>query len=211
MERQHGEQRPITPEQGWESIQGALESSRSYMYLAGWTTITLMWGALYAIGFLSQYAIDTLAVSFAESYPWYPALLWGGVGLVGMVGSATIGHRASRSNSQGPTATVAGLRVFFYWLSVISAAFIIPVASGMWTDNADGAAIGGVVIGVIALGYVLFGIMSHPAVSIVGVGIAASYYVPSHLFGDIAPVISAALMLALVAVAWLWLRRIGAQ
>ena len=211
MERQHGEQRPITPEQGWESIRNTLDSSRSSMYLAGWTTITLLWGALYAIGFVSQYFIATLAVSFAESYPWYPGPLWAGVGFVGMIASAIIGHRASRSNAQGPTATVAGLRVFIYWLSVLSAAFIIPAASGMWTNNPDGAAIGGVVIGVIALGYVLFGIMSHPAVSIVGAGFAASYYVPSYLFGDIAPVVSAVLMLVVVAGAWLWLRRTGAQ
>ena len=211
MERQHRDQHPLTPEQGWESIQNTLDSSRNSMYMAGWTTITLMWGALYAIGFVSQNAVEVLAVSFAESYPWYPGPLWGCVGLVGMIGSAIIGHRASRSNSQGPTATVAGLRVFIYWLSVISAAFIIPPASGMWTSNPDGAAIGGVVIGVIALGYILFGIMSHPAVSVVGLGIAASYYIPSYLFGDIAPVISAALMLALVAVAWLWLRRTGVK
>ncbi len=211
MERQHGEQNPISPEQGWESIRNTLENSRSSMYVAGWTTITLMWGALFAIGFVSQYAIETLAVSFAESYPWFPAPLWAGVGFVGMIGSATIGYRASRSNAQGPTATVAGIRVFVYWLSVISAAFVIPPASGMWTNNPDGAAIGGVVIGVIALGYILFGIMSHAAISVVGLGIAASYYIPSYLFGDIAPVVSAALMLALVVVAWLWLRKTGAQ
>ena len=211
MERQHGEQHPITPEQGWESIRNTLDSSRSSMYVAGWTTITLMWGALFAIGFVSQYAIESLAVSFAESYPWYPAPLWAGVGFVGMIGSATIGYRASRSNAQGPTATVAGLRVFIYWLSVISAAFIIPPASGMWTNNPDGAAIGGVVIGVIALGYILFGVMSHAAISVVGIGIAAAYYIPSYLFGDIAPVISAALMLVVVAGAWLWLRRTDAR
>ena len=209
MERQHGEQHPITPEQGWESIRNTLESSRSSMYVAGWTNITLMWGALFAIGFVSQYAIETLAASFAESYPWYPAPLWAGIGFIGMIGSATIGHRASRNNSQGPTATIAGIRVFVYWLSVISAAFIIPPASGMWTTNADGAAIGGVVIGIIALGYVLFGVMSHAAISVVGLGIAVAYYLPSYLFGDVAPLVSAVLMLAVVTVAWLWLRRTG--
>lgn len=211
MERQPGEQQAITPEQGWESIRNTLDSSRSSMYVAGWTTISLMWGALFAIGYVSQYAVETLAVSFAENYPWYPAPLWAGVGFVGMIGSAIIGHRASRKNAQGPTATVAGLRVFVYWLSVISAAFIIPPASGMWTTNPDGAAIGGVVIGVIALGYILFGVMSHAAISVVGLGIAASYYIPSYLFGDIAPVISAVLMIVVVASAWLWLRKTGAQ
>ncbi len=207
MERQHGEQQAITPEQSWESIQHTLDSSRSSMYVAGWTTIMLMWGALYAIGFLSQYAIETLATSFAETYPWYPAPVWAGVGFVGMIGSAIIGHRAGSRNAQGRTATKIGLRIFFFWMAVVSAAFVIPPAAGMWTAEVDGAAIGGVVIGIIALGYVLFGIMSRPAISLVGLGIASSYYLPYHLFGDAAPVVSAVFMLAVVGVAWLWLRR----
>ena len=210
MQRQHGERQAISPEQSWESIQHTLDSSRSSMYVAGWTTIMLMWGALYAIGFLSQYAIETLAPAFAESYPWYPAPLWAGVGFVGMIGSAIIGYRASKRNAQGRTATRVGLRIFFFWMAVISAAFVIPPAAGMWTAEVDGAAIGGVVIGIIALGYVLFGIMSRVAISLVGLGFAASYYVPSHLLGDVAPVVSALIMLAVVGVAWLWLRRTDA-
>ncbi len=207
MERQHEHHQAITPAEGWESIQNTLDSSRSSMYTAGWTTITLLWGALYAIGFLSQYAIEGLADSFAETYPWYPGPLWAGIGLVGMIGSAFIGHRASRRIAQGRTATKVGIRIFFFWVAVLAAAFIIPPASGMWSSEVDGAAIGGVVIGIIALGYVLFGIMNRPLISLVGVGIAASYYVPSHLFGDIAPVVSAVLILAVVGVAWLLLRR----
>ena len=207
MAGRRGEPQPITPEQSWESIQNTLDDSRSSMYIAGWTTIALIWGALYAIGFLSQYAVATFAASFAESYPWYPAPLWAGIGFVGMVGSAIIGHRASKRNAQGRTATRVGLRIFFFWMAVVSAAFIVPPAAGMWTADADNAAIGGVVIGIIALGFVLFGIMSRPAISLVGIGIAASYYIPSHLFGDVAPLVSANVMLVAVAVAWLWLRR----
>ena len=207
MARQDGERKSITPEQGWETIQKTLDTSRSSMYLAGWTTIMLLWGTLYAIGYLSQYAVATLAPSFADTYPWYPGPLWAGVGLVGMIGSAIIGSRASKRNAQGPTSTGVGLRVFFFWISVVLAAFIIPPASGMWTNNPDGAAIGGVVIGIIALGYVLFGVMNHAAISLVGLGFAASYYIPSYIFGDIAPLVSANLMLVFVAVAWLWLRR----
>ena len=36
------------------------------------------------------------------------------------------------------------------------------------------------------LGYVLFGIMTRPALAAVGVGIAASYFLPSYLAGDAA-------------------------
>ena len=207
MERQGTERNPGTPQQSWESIQETLDISRSSMYLAGWTTIMLLWGALYAIGYLSQYAVETLAPTFAENYPWYPAPLWAGVGFVGMVSSAIIGSRASSQNAQGRTATTVGMRIFFFWFSVISAAFIIPPAAGMWTSDADGAAIGGVVIGIISLGYVLFGVMSHPAISLVGLAFAASYYIPSHLFGDVAPVVSAVSMLMLVLAAWIWLRK----
>ena len=197
----------ITPEQGWRSIQSTLDRSRSSMYTAGWTNIMLLWGAIVAMGYFSMYAIETWAPVFAEDYPWYPGPLWFGLGIPGMIGSSLIGHRASRQNATGPTATAAGLRVFGFWMTVVAAAFVVPAASGLWVADSDPIAIRGVAIGIVALGYILFGILHHLAIGLVGLGIAASYYVPTHFAGDSAPVLSAVLMLAIVAVAWVWMRK----
>ena len=207
MSSQDGDSQAISPQQGWESIHATLDRSRSSMYVAGWTTIMLMWGVIVATGNVSTFAIETWASSFADDYPWFPGPLWGLLGLIGMVGSSLIGHRAGKRNASGPAATAAGIRVFAYWLTVAAAAFAIPAASGLWTGDTDPIAIGGVAIGVVALGYVLFGILHHPAISAVGLGIAASYYLPAHYAGDAAPIFSAALILAVVLVAWLWMRK----
>ena len=199
----------ITPEEGWESIQSTLDRSRNSMYVAGWPNIMLLWGGIVAIGYMSQFLVQTLAPGFADNYPWFPGPLWGGLGFVGMVGSSLIGHRASKENATGRTATGVGIRVFFFWISVVAAAFIIPGAAGMWAADADSAAIPDVVVGIIALGYVLFGIMHHPAISLVGLGLAAAHYVPSYFAGDASPAVSATLMLVVVAVAWVWIRNYG--
>ena len=197
----------ITPDQGWRSIQATLDRSHSSMYVAGWPNITLLWGAIVAVGYFSMYAIETLAPGFADDYPWYPGPLWFGLGIPGMIASSIIGYQASKQNASGPTATAAGLRVFGFWMTSVAAAFIIPWASGLWNADSDPAAIRGVAIGIIALGYALFGIMHHLAIALVGLGIAASYYLPTHFAGDVAPVLSAVLILAVVAVAWVWIRK----
>ena len=210
MQGGEAERDRINPNEGWESIQATLDRSRSSMYVAGWPTIMLMWGAIVAIGYVAQFAVETHAAGFAEDFPWFPGPLWGGLGLVGMVASSMIGHRASRESATGPTATSVGLRVFAFWISVVAAAFIVPIASGLWTAEADGAAIGGVVIGIVALGYVLFGIMHHAAIALVGLGIAAAFYVPGHFAGDASLVVSAVVTVVVVAGAWVWIRKSGA-
>ena len=197
----------ITAEQGWTSIHATLDRSRTSMYLAGWPNIMLLWGAIAAVGFLSMYAIETLAPVFAADYPWYPGPLWFGLGIPGMIGSSIIGYRASKQNASGPSATAAGLRVFSFWMAVVAAAFVIPAASGLWTAELDPIAISSVAVGIIALGYILFGILHHSAIALIGVGIAASYYLPAHFAGDAAPAVSAALMIAVVAGAWVWIRK----
>ena len=124
-----------------------------------------------------------------------------------MVGSSIIGYRASKQNASGPSATAAGLRVFGFWMSVVAASFIIPAASGLWTADVEPVGIAGVGVGIVALGYVLFGILHHLAIALVGLGIAAAYYLPTHFAGDVAPAVSAVLIVAVVAVAWAWIRR----
>ena len=207
MQSQESEGQGITPEQGWNSIQATLDRSRSSMYMAGWTTIMIMWGAIIAVANLSQYAVETWAPVFASDYPWFPGPLWSTLGAIGMVGSCLIGYRASKRNAVGPSATTAGLKVFAYWMTAVAAAFVIPAASGMWTGDVDYVAVVGVGVGTIALAYILFGIMHHPAIALVGLGIAASYYGPVHLAGNAAPVVSAAIILAVVAAAWWWTRK----
>ena len=206
MRDRDSEGQQITPEQGWTSIHATLDRSRSSMYVAGWTNIMLLWGAIVAVGYFSMYAIETLAPVFATDYPWYPGPQWFGLAIPGMIGSSIIGYRASKQNAIGPSATAAGLRVFGFWMSVVVASFIIPAASGLWTADADHIAISGVGVGIVALGYILFGIMHHLAIGLVGLGIAVSYYLPTHFAGDAAPVVSAVLILVVVVVAWVWIR-----
>ncbi len=210
MRNREGEGQQIDAEQGWTSIHATLDRSHNSMYMAGWTNIMLLWGAIVAVGYLSMQAIGTFAPEFAADYPWYPGPLWLGLAALGMIGSSIFGYRAGRQNASGPSARAAGLRVFGFWMAVVAAAFVIPAASGLWVAGSDPLAIGGVSVGIIALGYVLFGILHHPAISLVGVGIAASYYLPAHFAGDAAPVVSAALIIGVVAAAWLWSRKSGA-
>ncbi len=207
MRKQDSEGQRITPEQGWTSIHATLDRSHSSMYMAGWTSIMLLWGAIVVVGYLSMYTIETLAPVFATDYPWYPGPLWFGLVIPGMIGSSIIGYRASKQNASGPSSTAAGLRVFGFWMAVVAAAFVIPAASGLWTAGTDPIAISGVGVGIVALGYILFGIMHHSAIALVGLGIAASYYLPTHFAGDAAPVVSAVLIIAVVVVAWVWIHK----
>ena len=180
MKNQDREEQRITSEDAWESIHATLDRSRSLMYVAGWPSILLLWGVIVSVGYLTQFVVETAFTTFADDYPWFPGPLWGVLGTIGMIGSSILGHRAGHANSDGPTATRAGLRVFFFWMTVITAAFVIPAASGLWTIESNELAISRVAVGIVALGYILFGIMHHRAIALMGVGIAAAHYVPSY-------------------------------
>ena len=198
----------LTPERSWATIHATMDDARSSMYVAGSTVILVLWAAIVSVGYFSQYAIETLAEDFAERRPWYPGPLWGTLVAVGMVGSATIGHRAGRRIGAGDAVRSAGIRVFLFWLAIMVAAFLIPGAAGLWTD--DGAEhIPLVVVGIVALGYILFGIMHRPLLAAVGVGLAATFYIPFYLAGDAAPAVSGVATLAMAALALLWIRRTG--
>ena len=179
------------------------------MYMAGTASILLLWGVLIYMGYLTQYAVAELAPGLAESYPWFPAPLWGALATVGMACSAVIGHRESGKYMTGEAIRGAGVRVFLYWLAVVVAAFAIPLLAGMWTGQTSGTSIARVAIGIVSLGYVLFGIMHRPVIAAVGVGIAGAICVPAHLAGDVAPVVSAAAMLTVAGLGAFWLRRSG--
>ena len=207
MRERDDEGQQATPEQGWTSIHATLDRTRSSTYVAGWAHIMLLWGAIVAVGYLTTHAIDTLAPAFAADYPWYPGLLWFGLVVPGVIGSSIIGHRAGKRNASGPSAAAAGRRVFSFWMSVVAAAFVIPAASGLWSADSDPIVSMGVAVGIVALGYILFGIMHSLAVALVGLGIAASYYLPAHYAGDAAPVVTSALILAVVIVVWMWVRK----
>ena len=199
----------LTAEEGWRTIQATVDQARSSMYVAGTSAILLLWGAIASLGYLSEYAIDTLASGFAASNPWISGPLWGVLATVGMTGSSIIGHRAGRASVAGGAIRSAGIRVFLFWLAVLAAAFLIPAAGGLWTADEAGDQIPRVAIGVIALGYVLFGIMHRPAIAVVGAGVAAAFYLPSYLAGDAAPAMSAGATLLVVAAGAVWIRRSG--
>lgn len=209
MQTTNGDTPAFTPEESWSSIHMALDGARSSMYMAGTASILLLWGVLISLGFLSQYAVAELAPGFAESYPWFPAPLWGIFVSVGMVCSAFIGHQASGRYATGEAARNAGIRVFLYWLVVVVAAFVIPLMAGMWTAPTSGMGIAHVTVGIVSLGYVLFGIMHRPVIAVVGVGIAGAFYIPSYVAGDTAPVLSAVAMLLVAALGAFWIHRSG--
>ena len=195
--------------EGWSAIQATMDETRSAMYVAGTATILLLWGVIVSLGYLAEYAIDTLAADVREDAPWVSAPLWAILVTAGMASSAIIGRRAGRKQAAGDAARSAGIRVFLYWLAVAVAAFLIPAAAGLWNADEDPANVARVAIGIVALGHVLFGIMHRPVIAAVGVGIAAAFYVPSYLAGDAALAVSAAATLLVVALAWAWIRRSG--
>ena len=185
----------LTPQESWGAIHSTMEEARSSMYLAGTATILLLWGVIVSLGFISQFAAETLASDFATRNSWISAPLWGVLVVAGMLGSAVIGHRA-------------GSRVFLFWLAVATAAFLVPAAAGMWNAE-DGINIPYVAIGIVSLGYVLFGIMHRPVIAVVGVGIAAAFYIPGYLAGEAALAVSAAATLTVAALGAVWIRKSG--
>ena len=208
MQESSGEARKLSPGESWNTIHSTMETARSSMYLAGTPTIMLLWAAIASLGVGSQYAILTLTPEFAERSPWIFGVLWGVLMVPGMVGSGIIGRRAGRKIAPGGAARSAGIKVFLYWLTVVVAAFLIPAAAGMWNAE-NGDKIPGVTLGIVSLAYILFGIMHRPALAVVGAGFAAAFYIPNYLLGDVAMVVSAALMLAVVALGAWWIRRSG--
>ena len=198
-----------TPEESWRTIHETMDRARSSMYVAGTATITLFWAAIASLGVGSQYAILTQAPEFAERSPWIFGVLWGILMVPGMVGSGFIGRRAGRKIAAGDAARSAGIRVFLYWLAVVVAIFVIPAAAGMWNGE-DGDNIPAVVMGIVALAYILFGIMHRPVLAAVGAGFAAAFYIPNHLVdGDEAMLVSAALIVVVVVLGAWWIRKSG--
>ena len=208
MQESDGEVAAVTPQQSWQAIHATVDRARSSMYLAGTTTILLLWGLIASLGLISQYSMETFATDFTSRYPWIRAPLWGVLVAVGMVGSAVIGHRAGSREAVGSAIRSAGIRVFLFWLAVAAAAFLIPAAAGMWNEDA-GASILRVSIGIVALGHILFGIMYRPVIAAVGAGIAVAFYVPSYLAGDAAPIVTAISILVVVALSAAWIRKSG--
>lgn len=208
MQRAEGGRTEITPEESWRTIHATLALSQSSLYLAGTAYILLLWGAIVSVYFLAMFAIGEMAPGFEASYPWYRGPLWGVIGTLGMIGSALIGHREGSKNADYATARAAGLRVFAFWVAVVAAAFLVSGTAGLWSP--EGAErIPHVTIGIIALGYVLFGIMYRPALAAVGVGMAAAFYIPAYLAGDYAALGTGAGMLAVTLLGATWIHRSG--
>ena len=209
MDISGGEMGAGTPEESWRDIHETMDKARSSMYVAGSATIMLLWAAIASVGVGSQYAILTLAPELAERSPWIFGVLWGILMVPGMVGSGFIGRRAGRKIAAGDAARSAGIRVFLYWLAVVVAIFLIPAAAGMWNAE-DGDNIPAVAIGIVSLGYILFGIMHRPVLAAVGVGFAAAFYIPNYLVdGYEAMLVSAASMVVVVVLGAWWIRKSG--
>ena len=209
MQKSDGGAAALAPQEGWQTIHATMDRARSSMHVAGTDTILLLWGAILSLGLISQYALGAYAPEFVASRgQWIYGLLWIVLATAGMSGSAVIGHRAGGKDAAGAAVRGAGIRVFLFWLAVLAAGFLIPAAAGMRTAE-SARMIPDVAIGIAALGYVLFGIMHRPAIAAAGGGIAAAHYVPSHLAGDAAPIITAAAILAVVALGAARIRRSG--
>ena len=198
----------LTPQERWGAIHTTMDRARSSMYLAGTSSILLLWGGLTAAAYLAAYGLQTAGWDPAERGPWAWVLVFGVLVVAGMVGSAVIGHRAGSRNVTREVSRAVGIRVFGFWMAVVLAAWLIPAAAGMWNAE-SGPQIPHVAIGIITLGYILYGMMTRPELAVVGVGIAAAYYLPSFLAGDAALAVSAAATLVVVVGGAAWLRRIG--
>lgn len=197
----------LTPQESWGVIHATMDRARSSMYLAGTSSILLLWGGITVVGYLVGYWFQTGGSDMAEQSPWVWALFFGVLIVAGIVGSAIIGHRAGSRNVTREVSRAVGIRVFGFWMAVALAAWLIPAAAGMWNDQ-SGPRIPQVAIGIVTLGYVLYGMMTRPELAVVGVGIAAAFYLPSFLAGDAALAVSAVATLVVVGGA-AWLRRIG--
>ena len=208
MNRPEEQARALSPQESWQAIHATMEEARSSMYVAGTATILLLWGVIASVGFISMYVAEALAPDFTADNPWFAAPLWGVLVVAGMVGSAVIGSRAGDRRATGDAVRSAGIRVFLFWIAVAAAAFLVPAAAGLWTEEA-GDKIPHVAIGIVALGHVLFGIMHRLAIASVGLGLAAAFFLPSYLAGDAALLVSGASMLAVAALGWAWIRRSG--
>lgn len=198
----------LSPDEGWETVHATMHGARSAFYTAGSTAILLMWAGIISVAYLAQYAVATFAADFADNNPWYPGPLWAIITLPGVIGSMVIGYRAGNALSPGRAMQSAGIRVFAYWMTVIVAAGLLPGAAGLWNDS-GGEKIPFVLLGVFALGYVLFGILNRTVIAVFGVGMAAAFYGPHYVFDDVAPAVSGIAMLVLLATIAMWVRRTG--
>ena len=198
----------LTAEEGWQAIHTTMDDARSSMYLAGSTKIMLLWGVIVSVGWLSQYAIVTLATEFAESRPWFPGPMWAVLGPVGGVCSGIIGRRASRKFAASEAARRAGIRVALFWVTLTVASFLLTGAAGLWNAE-NGVNIPRVWVGMVALGYVLFGMMHRPVIAVLGLGFAAAFYIPDYLLGDAALAVSGSALLAMTAAGFAWVRKTG--
>ena len=184
MQEPQGGRADLTPEESWRTIHETVGRVQSSMYVAGTATILLLWGVIVSLGYLSQFAIASLAPGFAESNPWFHGPLWGTLATVGMVGSGIIGHRAGQAEHGGQGSSER-------WHQGVpllarcdgSSLLLVPGAAGLWNAGDTGDSIARVAVGIVALGYILFGIMHRPAIVVIGAGIATSFYIPSYLAG----------------------------
>ncbi len=201
----------LTAEESWQSIHATMDNVRSSMYVAGMATILLMWGVILAVGYLTMYGVYELAPDFAEQHPWFPAPLWWVLGPVGGVSSGIIGSRASRRLSYGAAGRRAGIRVCLFFVTMVVAMFLILGVAGVLDDpNADGGkTLTASIAAFVALGYILFGIMTRAVIALAGAGFAVVFFVPHYLLGDAALGVTGVLSLVTFGLTFLWIRRTG--
>ena len=75
MQEASGKAGALTPEESWNAIHATMDRARNSMYVAGTSTILLLWGAIAALGMMSQYAVETYAASFVSERQWAVAPL----------------------------------------------------------------------------------------------------------------------------------------
>lgn len=196
----------LSDEESWASIHTTVDDARRSMYNAGSTTILLLWAAIAGIAFMAQYAITALAPDFSGRAPWLPGALWSVLGPLGGWASFVIGRRARQRIGVGDASRKLEIRGVLFWLAVLAASFLIPLAAGLHSVDAAerGTNINLVIVGVWTLGLILFGIMHRTLIAAGGAFYAAAFYIPFYAAPDIAPAISGAALLAVAAGALAW-------
>ena len=201
----------LTAEESWQAIHATMDDARSSMYVAGMATILLLWGVIMSVGYLSMYAVYTLAPDFAEQWPWFPGPLWCGLCTAGGIGSGVIGNRAGRRLNTGAAGRRAGIRVCLFFLTATVGGALILAATGLWSVESMGDAetLWRGIAGIVALTYILFGIMTRVVIALAGAGYAFAFFVPHYLLDDAALAVTGVLSLAAFGLAFVWIRKTG--
>ena len=155
--------------------------------LAALTPVLFMWGFILAAGFALQYALVTLWPAFTDDNLWILGVAWGALTLAGVTAGSVIRLLAARHMPPSAGARVLVARVIAYWTAVLAMAYAVPALAGLFAFDSDATvlALMRVVVGIVVLGYLMFGVLFAARLFIgVGLACALAFYPASFIPAD---------------------------